>query len=359
MTTLTTPLNEHLLAAGARRGEYRGVETARSFGNPTHEFGILLRGCGLFDLGWRSKISITGKDRIRWMNGMATNNIRDLPVDQGNYNFLLNAQGRIQGDLYVYNFGDHLLVDTEAWQTPTILKLFKHYIIMDAVEVTDISEKLTALGLQGPQSREVLHRLGLNVPDDLRPQHVLKLTWQNVGVSLIRMAGHLADGYEIWLSPSDASRLWDALSAAGATPVGTDALEIFRVTAGIPRFGQDIRDRDLPQETGQMQALNFSKGCYLGQEIVERIRSRGNVHRQLTGLLIEGEPPAPGTKLVVNGKDVGEITTALKVPAAGAEKTLALGYIRKEAVRPDIIVQVNGSQAKLFNPPFREALLTG
>ncbi|HMK31198.1 MAG TPA: hypothetical protein VK473_16060 [Terriglobales bacterium] len=351
----STPLYPQL-AARARLGEYRGVETARSFGDPAREFDTLLHGCGVYDLGWHSKIVLTGSDRVRWMNGMVTNNIRDLALDHGNYNFLLNAQGRIQADLYVYNLGDHLLVDTETWQAPTILQLFDKYIIMDDVEVTDIAEKLTAIGLQGPQSREALCRISLGVPDGLEPLHVQRLTWESVGVSVVRMGGDLAEIYEIWLAPANAARLWEALLAAGAAPTGTDALEIFRVAAGIPRYGQDIRERDLPQETGQLQALNFAKGCYLGQEIVERIHSRGSVHRQWSGFVVSGEPPAPGTRLVADGKDVGEITTALKVPALGTEKTLALGYIRKESGLPDTIVQVNGSQAKVFTPPFREAL---
>ena len=145
-------------------------------------------------------------------------------------------------------------------------------------------------------------------------------------------------GIEIWFAAENADTVWDALVAAGATPVGSDALELYRIVRGVPRFGVDLRERDLPQETGQQHALNFAKGCYIGQEIVERIRSRGNVHRMFTGFEVQGdpaaEPPAAGTKVRVNDKDVGEMTSAARVPFPSGERTLALGYVRREVAPP-------------------------
>ncbi len=125
---------------------------------------------------------------------------------------------------------------------------------------------------------------------------------------------------------------------------------------GVPRFGIDLRERDLPQETGQQHALNFAKGCYIGQEIVERIRSRGNVHRMFTGFEVRGnpavEPPAPGTKVRVNDKDVGEITSAARIPFPDGERTLALGYVRREAAPPGATVQIGEQSATVQTLPF-------
>src|SRR5207248_11187529 len=136
--------------------------------------------------------------------------------------------------------------------------------------------------------------------------------------------------YELWLAPEDAPRLWDSLISAGAKPVGTDAIEKFRVLTGVPKFGVDIRQRELPQETGQTGALNFSKGCYIGQEIVERIRSQGNLHRNFTGILLDGEID-PGTKIMRDEKQVGEVTSVATIPVGnGSTRHLALGYIRRE-----------------------------
>ena len=131
--------------------------------------------------------------------------------------------------------------------------------------------------------------------------------------------------------------------------MGTAALDLWRIAAGIPRYGVDIRERDLPQETEQERALNFSKGCYVGQEIVERIRSRGQVRRKFTGFEIEGQLPAAGSKIQVDGKDVGEITSAASLPVAGGERRVALGYIRREAATLGKRVEAGDSAASVAN----------
>ncbi len=344
-------LKEKLRSAGGRIGEYLGVETVLSFGDPEGEFRQLRQGCGLYDLGWRAKILVTGNDRVRWMNGMVTNNIRDLPLNRGNYNFLLNAQGRIQADMYVYNRGDHLVVDTARWQVPKVLALFDKFIIMDEVEVSDASERVTGLAVQGPGARQALAAAGLWA-GELEPLEIRDAGWNGAGYSITRMASDAAETFELWIAPEHAGRVWDALLATGVEPVGTNALEMFRVWAGIPRYGQDIRERDLPQETEQSQALSFNKGCYVGQEIVERIHSRGQVHRGLRGFMIRGATPAPGSKLRAGDKEVGEITSALELPVNGSKTVVALGYLRREAESGAVALEVEGSQALLRKLPF-------
>jgi folate-binding protein YgfZ len=352
----STPLHDRLVNAHAQIGEYGGVETALSFGDARSEYQTLVTGCGIYDLGWRAKVVLTGSDRMRWANGMVTNNIRDLAEGQGNYSFVLNAQGRIQGDLYVYNLGDHLMVDTERWQAPKILQLFDKFIIMDDVEVTDVSDKLTSMAVQGPKSLEVLRKLELNIADDMEPLKVVPLMWKGIGISLTRMESSVALTFEIWVASENAPQLWDALLEAGARPVGTETLEMFRLAVGVPKYGQDITEKYIPQETEQFHALHFAKGCYLGQEIVERVRSRGAVHRHFAAFLIDGPAPHVGAEIQVDGKRVGEVTSARRVPVNGTEKTIALGYIRKESGEPGTVVQVEGSEAKVYQPPFKEAL---
>jgi folate-binding protein YgfZ len=347
-----SPLYDKLAAAGARLGEYGGAETALAFSAPEAELRELRAACAAYDLGWRAKLLVTGGDRVRWLNGMLSNNIRDLPLGRGNYNFLLNPQGRILADMYVYNRGDYLLLDTDAWQAPQLREIFEKYIIMDDVEVTEVGEKLTALGVQGPKSRAVLRAAGLEI-SATDPLQVADLVWNGIGCSLTRTDVPLADTFEIWLAPANVAAAWDGLLAASAKPVGTEALTMFRLLAGVPQYGRDIRDRDLPQETGQDRALNFQKGCYLGQEIVERIHSRGQVHRKLTGLVVDGAPPAPGAKVQAGGKEVGEVTSALAVPINGGKRTLALGYIRREAGSPGAEVQVDGARAVVAPLPFK------
>src|SRR5271165_2174391 len=145
--------------SGANTSERDGAAKAADFGDARAQFQALLSGCGLFDLTGRAKIAVSGGDRVRWLNGMVSNNVRDLAAGHGVYAFLLNAQGRIQADLYVFQYGfqrgESLLVDMERGQRETVLQLFDRYIISDDVEIADISDQLTALGLTGPESRTV------------------------------------------------------------------------------------------------------------------------------------------------------------------------------------------------------------
>jgi folate-binding protein YgfZ len=317
------------------------------------EFGALLSGAGVYDLSSKAKIALTGGDRMRWLNGMVTNNIRDLAVGRGVYAFLLNPQGHILGDLYAYNRGESLIIDTDQTQSETLLATFDHYIIMDDVEVANVSDKVTAVGIAGPKSLEVLRAAGFTLPE-LEPLQFVDVTWQGVVVTIVRADNASVRTYEAWLSPHQVTLLRDALKKAGATPVNTASLELLRIAAGIPRYGQDIRERDLPQETEQQRAVHFSKGCYIGQEIVERIRSRGNVHRKFTGFEVQGALPAVGTKIQADGRDVGEITSVASLPVADRECLVALGYIRREIATPGKQFQIGDTQLSVAALPFSD-----
>ena len=357
-----TPLQEALLAQSGGRlqplasADYRGAETAARFGNPQEEFSTLRGGCGVYDFGFRGWLSITGGDRVRWLNGMVTNNIRDLAVGRGVYAFLLNPQGRILGDMNVYNLGERLALETDRSQLEKIMATFDHFIIMDDVEVANVSETHTSLGLAGAQSRAILNGAGIEVPE-MRPLHAItprcSCDCGCVECTVMRDEDALGEMYEVCLAPKDVYKTWQALVAAGAMPVGSEAVEARRIAAGVPLYGVDIRERDLPQETEQARALNFNKGCYVGQEIVERIRSRGNVHRKFTGFAIDGEVGiASGSKIVSGEKEVGEITSVAVLRATTGARTIALGYIRREIGTPGREVTVGGIKATVVSLPF-------
>jgi folate-binding protein YgfZ len=358
-----TALQAHGEGLGATAvAEYRGATTAARFTDPDTEFSKLRNGCGVYDLGYRAKISLTGGDRVRWLNGMVTNNVRDLSAGQGVYAFLLNPQGHILGDLYAYNRGDSIVVDTDRSQMEKILATFDHYIIMDDVEVENLSDSMTAMGIAGPKSRQVLAAAGIAIPDT-SPLQVseAKCTCDCECTQCTAVRGEDAEceTYELWLAPADMRKTWDALVAHGATPVGSEALELHRIASGIPLYGVDIRERDLPQETEQARALNFNKGCYIGQEIVERIRSRGAVHRKFSGFLFDGaQAIAAGTKIVSGEKEVGEVTSAATLHFPNIEKTIALGYVRREIGNPGREVMIGGVNASIAPLPVPEALLT-
>lgn len=329
------------------------VPPPTDFGDVRSEFQALAAAAGVYQLSARAKVSLTGSDRVRWLNGMVTNNVRDLELGGGVYAFLLNPQGHILGDLYAYNRGESLFVDTDQSQVEKFLAVFDKYIIMDDVEVENISGQVAAIGIAGPKSRETLQAAGFEAPE-LKPLQFVGISWQQILVTLVRGDNPSVESFELWVAPGETESVHEALVKAGAKPVGTAALEQLRIAAGIPRYGVDIRERDLPQETEQERALNFSKGCYVGQEIVERIRSRGQVRRKFTGFEINGPLPATGSKVLVEGKDVGEITSSASLFVADGERRLALGYIRREVATPGKSVDAGGSAAEVAAMPFAE-----
>jgi aminomethyltransferase len=331
-------------------GEYAGAETVLRFGSVAKELAALRNGCGVFDLGWRGKLVVSGEDRVRWLNGMVSNNTRDLAQDFGNYNLVLNAQGRIQGDLMAFQRGEFYVLETEAGQVAAIREFLEQYIIMDDVEIGNISSGLTSLGVAGPKAAEVLEKAGLN-PGAARSGQVLDGNWNGMGFSLVRDPIEARNWYELWLVPASVEVFWNALTVAGATAVGAEALEWQRILLGLPRMGVDTGARVLPQEIGLEIALHHTKGCYIGQEIVERIHSRGQVHRQLAGVIVEGKLPEPGSKLLAGDKEIGEITSGAEMVVDGVSRCLALGYVRRESMGENI--RVNESAARITGLPFQ------
>jgi folate-binding protein YgfZ len=234
--------------------------------------------------------------------------------------------------LTTWREGDALELEIAANQYARLLAHLEHFIIMDDVELVPLgleSSAETALGLTGPQAGAVLGRMGL--PTLSEAMSATRVEWNGLDLRIRRGFGTVAEHYEIWTPVAGVTRLWRTLTTAGAIPVGVALLDAFRIAEGIPAYGADIAERDLPQETSQMRALHFSKGCYLGQEIVERIRSRGNVHKHLRSLELDGPVPAAGTELVIGDVQAGQITSAAELPLAAGKRVFALGMIRSEA----------------------------
>ncbi|HEY6971012.1 MAG TPA: folate-binding protein [Candidatus Angelobacter sp.] len=325
-----------------RTASYNGAESVAAFADPLSELRALTSGCGVFELAWRGKITVSGKDRVRWLNSMVTNTIKDLPQNRGNYSLLLNPQGRILGDMYIYNLGEYFLLDTDRPQLEAIRNTLKRFIIMDKVELAD--SNLSAIGICGPKSEEVMAAAGIDAKG-MQPLEVR----EQAGITIVRGPEQRPFWYELPGDRSQVTGYREKLIRAGAQPVGTEALESWRIIHGIPNYGQDIRERDLPQETEQAQALNFTKGCYIGQEIVERIRSRGQVHRKFTGFEFEGGLPQPG-KFEENGRLLAEITSVAEV---GGRK-IGLGYVRRETGSAGAKLNLGGTTATVVAIPFQK-----
>jgi aminomethyltransferase len=316
--------------------------------SPTEQLHALRTGAGIAPLtaGW---IAVEGSDRVRWLNGMVTNSVQALTPGEGSYSFLLSAQGRIQGDSTIWAEADRLLMQTAAAQVEPILTLLDRFIIMDDVELKDLSPMAHGVVIAGPQAAEKLAAIGIAA----RASRLVKrqtIDWQGKSLVLITAYSPLVPRFELW-SPSgeDIAAATDALLAVGAISCDEEGLGLLRIAEGTPRYGTDIRDRDLPQETEQTRALHFNKGCYLGQEIVERIRSRGNVHRTFTTFALAGDTPAPGTAIAADGKQVGELTSIAAESIDGQQ--LALGFIRREALERGLPLTYTGGTAAPYTRP--------
>lgn len=332
VTASPTPLASHLSSAvnPPRLVDFHSALTPRAFDAATTEIAALARNSAAHDLGWMRRVCVRGKDRFRWLSGMVSNGVKDLPENGGAWNLVLNAQGRIQGDLTVWREGDELELEIAADQYEKLIAHLDHFIIMDDVDLVTLDPTAeTAVGLTGKQACDVLARMGLPVPAEQMTW--LRVEWNGIDLRIRHAYGALADHFELWTPQAGLALLWRALSTAGASPVGVTALEAFRIAEGIPVYGIDMVERDLPQETSQMRALHFNKGCYLGQEIVERIRSRGNVHRHIRQLQLEGPLAAAGTELSLENASVGHITSAAELQLDGNTRHFALAMLRAEA----------------------------
>ncbi len=360
-TERPTPLADALGSNPQRLARYRGAETLEVFSTRDEELHALLHTAGIFDLGYRARIEVRGEDRSRWLNGMLTNNIQTLGVGEGNYNFVLNAQGRIQGDCDAFRRDDRLLLETDRIQAPALVAHLDHFIIMDDVDLRDVSADWTAIGIAGPQAAATLARAGVELPamNDQRLGIVtasIAVIGPEIGpgtgpgirveIPMEVVVGHsgAAPRFELWFAPQHVLSIWKLLQSVGAEPCGSMAVEALRILNAVPLYGVDLLERDLPQEANQPQALNFSKGCYLGQEIVERIRSRGNVHRKLVQFTLSSMPATLPAELSAGGQPAGRITSATDWNGS----VYALGMARVEALERGVALEYKEGTATLL-----------
>ena len=279
------------------------------------------------DLSARGKILATGEDRVRLLHAMTTNHIERLQPGQGCYAFFLNPQGRILADVNLFVLPDRILLDVEPEVRERVYQHLEKFIIADDVTLEDASDTLTAIAVEGPSAAEAMAAMGSPIPEEAY-SHV---DWN--GRIVARVSSTADPGFRIFAPRDKTPALLGELDLAGVVPASPASARLVRLEHGKPRYGEDIFDTTLPQETKQAHALHFSKGCYIGQEIVERIRSRGHVNRLLTSLLIDAVAPlAAGTKLSADGVEAGEITSAAFSPAVG--KVVALGYLRAQSAGP-------------------------
>jgi len=304
-----------------------------------------LRGGAVWlDVSGRGKIRVTGEDRVRLLHAMTTNHIQQLTAGMGCYAFFLTAQGRILADVNVLCRNDSFLLDTEPETQRKLLEHLDKFIIADDVTLEDLTPVLATIAVEGPKSPDVL--IAARAPA-LDICYGANVEWGSALVARLSVTG--GPGLFVIVPVAEKDEILRKIEAAGAVPADEDAFRVVRLEHGTPRYGEDISERYLAQEANQTHALHFHKGCYLGQEIVERVRSRGLIHRVLKALEIEGQrPPEPRTKLQVGGASAGEVTSAAYSPALG--KVVALGYVRVEYAQPGVEIAAGELRAHVRTP---------
>jgi folate-binding protein YgfZ len=349
---------------GARFLDLNGMEAVESYGDAPAEHAALRESAAILDLSFRGRLCVLGADRRIFLNGQVTNNVRDLQTGEGCYAALVTAKGKMESDLYVYGLENELLLDFEPGLSAAVQARLSKYIIAEDAQVAEAAPHYGLLSAQGPRAAAILQSLGLAVPrtalgaarmDEAALGEIYLVNQPRIGTA----------GFDLFVPvatlPLAAEKLLTAARAAGGRYAGWSALEMARIEAGIPRFGADMDNTNFPAEAGlDSRAVSYSKGCYIGQEVIARIRTYGRVARILRGLRLPDNLaalPVRGGKLFQGEKEVGHITSATASPMLRAN--IALGYVRREAgeLGTELLAEIGDTKipARIVALPFRAA----
>jgi folate-binding protein YgfZ len=360
MTNRST-LHELTSEAGARFAETAGWVMPTSYGHPRSEYEAAYREAALFDISHHARTEVTGGDATSFLHNLCTNDVKNLAVGRGCGAFLTTGQAKIVAYVFIWRLsstgasGSYLL-DAGPVSEERVLGHLDRFLISEQVCLADRTEELAQLHIAGPGAAGVLVQAGANevaglVEHEWRTAQAFEVTYQFMKHSVLG-----SPGYDLICGRDGARTIWNRLVALGARPAGTEAYNILRVEAGTPVYGQDIDEGNLPQEVGRIaQTISFTKGCYIGQETVARIRTYGHVNRSLVGLIISQDRSLTrGTLLLSEGKEVGQVTSSVVSPRLGA--AIAMGYVRRGKHEIGTLLEVDqehgGCTARVVSLPF-------
>jgi folate-binding protein YgfZ len=373
----TTPLTAALERANAVMTEEFGWQVPAHFGDPAAEYQAAQTGAVLFDVSHRGKVEVSGPDAASFLQNLATNDVRRLAPGFGCETFFTNAQARVLGHglafhLVLQNWPksgerrDVYWLDVAPGNGDKIARHMGHYLVSEQAAVADITREYAQIHLAGSQAPAVLEKAlrgevqlaelqdaertfrnpsllkpGARPPEGAAQQATAMIRIPAMATCHVRRHSQLwLPGYDIICQANRAETVWQYLAMAGAQPAGVEAFNALRIEAGTPVYGADIDETNLAPEVGRTpQAVSYSKGCFLGQEPIVRIRDLGHVNRTLVGLKIAGDADVPrGAKLFHEGKEAGQVTSVAKSPRLG---TVALAYARRESQKPGTKVEVD------------------
>jgi folate-binding protein YgfZ len=341
-----TPLLGEHRTTGARIGEFTGCRLPEGFSDFDSEYRAAKQSVALIDTNWRLTANFTGRDRAKYLHAITSGNVKDLATENGTLALLLNPQGRILAELEVYALTESILLRSHVSLREQTIGTLRKYILGSQVKLEDATEATASFAIEGPRAAETIQQLcGLNL-GDLAEMSISEVSIDQKKVHLLSRSHFDQPGAEFLVPREAISHLWTvALAAVRAhegAPIGMLALNSLRLEAGVPWFPTDFNDTVIPQEAAvENSHIALNKGCYTGQEIVERVRSQGRVNRKRVLLKFSSAaPPPPGTKLRAASGEVGAITSAAYSPANGA--AIGMGYVRREQHAPGSMVEYDG-----------------
>lgn len=339
---MTSSLRSIQEKSGASFGRYFDVELPAGFAGVELEWSAAREGCALIDAGFRSLLRATGSERAEFLQGMLTNEIVKLQPGGGTHAAYLTIQGRIVADMRVYILDDEIWLDIPIQRRALVKETLERYIVADDVELVDDDAIIPLLSLEGPRSSEIVAAVLAAGVSTLEPLSHTEQQFEGVNLRIAAVSHTGERGFLVLGPSSAAAALWQRCLAAGAVPVGMEALDVLRVEAGIPWCDREMDESTLAPEVGLESAISYGKGCYLGQEVVERVASRGQVQRKLVGLVCDGATvPSPGVNLYHAGDEVGVVTSAaLSVAVKGV---IALAYVRRASWDAGTRVEIEGA----------------
>ncbi|HEX7294179.1 MAG TPA: aminomethyltransferase family protein [Pyrinomonadaceae bacterium] len=332
---------------GASFREEDGWRVPANYGDAGSEYRAVRNdGGGLIDLSPRGRIHVTGSEALMFLNGLVTNDMKTLGEDRWMLAVFPNVQGRILAAVRIVRTADGFLIDTEPATHERVLKTIERFTLAGDFKVADITASTVMLTVQGSAAADVVATfVGAEVTLDRNGAR--QLEWRDQALTLLRATHTAEDGFDLIAPRENATALWDMLVEAEAHPTGYDAFERLRIEAGIPRFGRDMDETTVVTETNLDDAVSYTKGCYVGQEIIVRIKHRGHVAKKLAGLVLEKETAIePGAAVKSEaGADIGRITSATFSPTL--DRTVAIAYLKYEFLSAGTMVKVNSSEGEL------------
>lgn len=305
----------------------RGAMLPRYFGEPATEYRAVVGGAGLFDRSHRALLEVRGKDRKTWLHNLVTNAVKTLDDFAGNYAFAVDVRGRTHFDLNILSLPDRLWLDIDLAAAAGALAHFQKFLIMEDAVIRDASAEVARLGVAGPRAVEVAGSFGAAHMSAMSALGCFII--EGGAAWLVRHDFAGLPGFELIVARPDAAAWWERLAGHPAvTLAGEATLDVLRTEAGIPWLGRDIDEKTIPPETGQVErGISYHKGCYLGQEVIERMRSHGSLARRLMRLAVDpgGELDAP-VAILNDGAEAGRVTTLVRHPVRN--EWIGLGYLR-------------------------------